>query len=263
MATVENFRQKWNMDKETKKSLKELGFSENEIKVYLALTGLGEASAAVVAKKVELPRTTAISLLAKLEKEGYLASNKYRGKIYYWTESPRVLAEVFSHKVEVAQNMEGFLTSLYRQEKNFPFVKNFDTKKSIGLQMEKIVSALPKKSIIKTIDTPQEGNYRKIFSENMENVFMSLKNKHQLLTKTLVPHATFKGVPEHKLKIQSIEIRELPAEVNFKSSVWLIGGRLVFFSGNPPFLVIINHPAIVEGFRGIYDFLWSVSTSKN
>lgn len=251
------------MNSEIKKSLKELGFSDNEIKVYLALTSLGEAPATAVAKKVELPRTTVISLLERLEKEGYLTSNKYRGKIYYWIESPRVLAEVFSSKVEIAKSMEDFFTSLYRQDKNFPFVKVFDTKKGIALQIEKMISSLPKKSVIRTIDTPQEGNYRKIFSENMEKVFFSSKGKRQILTETLVPNKTFKEVPVEKLKIQNIKIREMPPELNFKSSIWLLGGRLIFFSGNPPFLVVIDHQAMVAGFSGIYNFLWSLSLPKN
>ena len=51
------------------KQLTELGFNSNEARVYVALTQLGEANATNIAKKADLPRTTAISILQKLEKE--------------------------------------------------------------------------------------------------------------------------------------------------------------------------------------------------
>ena len=51
------------------RQLKELGFNDNEANVYVALTRLGEANATNIAKKSDLPRTTVISILQKLEKE--------------------------------------------------------------------------------------------------------------------------------------------------------------------------------------------------
>jgi sugar-specific transcriptional regulator TrmB len=51
------------------KKLKELGFNDNETKVYLSITKLGESSSANIAKKADLPRTTTISILEKLHKK--------------------------------------------------------------------------------------------------------------------------------------------------------------------------------------------------
>jgi len=59
------------MPVQLKKVLKELGFKDNEIKVYLALTELGEAPASKVAKKAGLPRTTTIDNLEHLENENF------------------------------------------------------------------------------------------------------------------------------------------------------------------------------------------------
>ncbi|XLQ20532.1 MAG: helix-turn-helix domain-containing protein [Candidatus Moraniibacteriota bacterium] len=39
------------MSQKIKKYLRELGFSKNEQKIYIALTELGEASASIIAKK--------------------------------------------------------------------------------------------------------------------------------------------------------------------------------------------------------------------
>lgn len=44
-------------------ALKEFGLSENETKVYLALTKTGESTAQNIAKNAGLPRTTTYHLL--------------------------------------------------------------------------------------------------------------------------------------------------------------------------------------------------------
>ena len=61
-----------------KENLKELGFNSNEVKVYIALTQLGEGTAALVAKKADLPRTTVISLLERLGSQNYITTHIHK-----------------------------------------------------------------------------------------------------------------------------------------------------------------------------------------
>lgn len=251
------------MKKEIKDNLKELGFNENEIRIYITLTELGEAKASEIAKKSDLPRTTAISILEKLKNEGYITIHQYKGVAYYWIESPKIIANVFNHKTEVAGNLSNLLADLYRNEANFPSSHVYDTKTGIKNFIEKTLANLEKKSIIYTIDTPNEGNYSKIFSDTVENNIKSIKTKRGLLTYTLIPFGSYKDIAEEKIKSQSIKIRELPKDLNFKSSIWIIKDLVVFFSGNPPFLTAIKHKSIFQGIRGIFDFLWNISEPKN
>ena len=76
-----------------KNHLKELGFSGNETRVYIALTCFGESTAATIAKKAALKRTTSISILEKMAREHYVSQHTHRGTNYYWIESPSVLRE--------------------------------------------------------------------------------------------------------------------------------------------------------------------------
>ncbi|NTW22474.1 helix-turn-helix domain-containing protein [Candidatus Falkowbacteria bacterium] len=244
---------------EIKKSLAELGFNHNEIKVYVALTQLGEAPAAQIAKKAGLPRTTAISILAKLAEENYLTQHRYRGVTYYWVESPQAIASAFETKIKVANDLNSLLTDLYRSETHFPYAQVYDTKNSIRNFIEKFIAAQPKKSTIYTIDTPSAGNYSKIYSEQIGSSMLSKKQVRGISTRTLVPHGSIGTINPAKLAAQKIELRELPKEIDFKASFWLAQNQLVHFSGNPPFAVVIKHPLIVKSFESIYDFLWKTS----
>ncbi|MFC1645337.1 TrmB family transcriptional regulator [Patescibacteria group bacterium] len=251
------------MIREIKSNLKSLGFNPNEIKVYVALTQLGEAKASEIAKKSDIARTTAISILDKLKTEGYITTHKYRGVTYYWIESPKMIANILKHKVDVANNLNELLGDVYHSESSFPVSRVYDTKSSIAMFIEKMLSNVEKNSVIYTIDTPGEGNYEKIFSKSVNENISKLKAKRGVVTKTIVPFGFFDEIKSDKLSGQSIEVRELPEGCDFNASFWIVGDMIVHFSGNPPFLVSVRHPKIVSGMKGMYDFLWNISNSKN
>ena len=245
------------MIRDLKAKLKELDFSDNEMAVYIALTRLGEAPAAAVAKKAGLPRTTAISLLNKLAEENYLTTHTYHGTTYFWVESPRAIVVSLEHKLEIAGKLNELLTGLYRTEANFPYAQVFDTKLSIKKFIEKLLAGLKRRDIIYTIDTPVMGNYAKIFADDTNGVIAREKKKKDILTRTLVPFGSYASIKPEKLKGLNLEIRELPREINFKASLWIVGDLVVLFSGNPPFLVAIRHELITASLIGIVSFLWT------
>ncbi|OGF28531.1 hypothetical protein A2331_03145 [Candidatus Falkowbacteria bacterium RIFOXYB2_FULL_34_18] len=251
------------MNKEIEKNLQELDFRPNEIKVYLALTKLGEARASIIAKKADLPRTTTISILDKLYEENFLTLHQYKGVRYYWIESPQVISEIFKNKMNYAKDLSLILGDLYHSDSSFPTARVIDTKNGIKNYIEKTILSLEKKSIIYTMDTPNIGNYEKVFSESIIRNLNLLKKKKQIQTKTLVPHNTLKDIKTEKLTTQNIEIRELPKEINFFSSMWIINNSLVHFSAFPLFLTVINHKKITEGIKNIYNFLWNISNIRH
>jgi len=247
------------MIKEIKESLKELGFGESEIKVYVALTQLGEAGAAQIAKKADLPRTTAISVLNKLKEDGYITTHIYRGTTYYWVESPKKIANVLEHRISVANDLGEMLSDLYREEAHFPVAQIFDTKTGIKKAIEKMLTNLDKKSTIYTIDTPAAGNYTRLYTTKSENNIMSIKKNRDVTTHTLIPFGARKDITPEKIKRQPIEIREMPEGLKFEGSLWIAKDLIAHFSGKPPFLITIKHEKIVAGIKGIYNFLWSIS----
>lgn len=248
---------------EIKNQLKELGFSNNETKIYIALTELGEAKASIIAKKCSLPRTTVISVLSVLEKQKYLSVHKHHNTSYYWIESPKIIKTILENKIEIADRLDNLLTDLYRKEAHFPTTQIYDTRVGIKNFIEKMISDLTKKSIIYTIDAPKSKNYSRIFNKQVEDNIIRLKFKREIITKTLIQFDSFKEIPKEKLKTQNIQIKELPKNIDFEASLWIIKDSLIHFSGTPPFIIVIKHEKIVSGIKSIYEFLWNISTPKN
>lgn len=243
--------------------LKELGFTSNEIKVYLAMTQLGESAVSIIAKKADLPRTTVASILLKLSDQKYVSAHTYHGVIRYWVESPKMIEDALLHRAGIARELNDLLSDLYRAEADFPHAEIYDTKKSIKTFIEKTLLGLKKNTVIQTIDTPAAGNYTKIYSDDFGKTLRLLKTKKGIVTHTLVSFDYFKKIKQEKLLLQNIQIREMPREVkNFQASIWIIDDILVLFSGAYPFIVVVRHRIITESFKGIYGFLWSISEKK-
>jgi len=237
-------------------TLQELGLSKTEVSVYLALTQQGEASASTLAKKTNLPRTTVISILERFAHDGLITSHRYHGTTYFWIESPQVLVDFFKQKVNLAEHLQRDLTSLYRTDTSFPFADVYDTKVSIQRFVQKFLTSLPKKAILRTIDTPGEGNYRRIYGDLVSENLLKVKRLRGVLTRTLIPVRDFAAIDPKKLKAQEITLRGLPANMTFGGSLWVSDDLLIHFSGLPPFAAVIKHATIVAGVRSLFDALW-------
>jgi sugar-specific transcriptional regulator TrmB len=247
------------MTTQIKKYLKELGFNDKEITVYIALTQLGEAGASTIAKKADLPRTTVISILQKLGKENYISIHRYHGRNIFWIESPKMIKQTFEQKVVIADELDSLLTDLYSSESDFPHAQIYDTKSSITSFVEELIIKTQKGSTIYTIDNPKSGNYRKILSETFYYNMLNIKVDNCITTKTLIPHNTLKTIDTQKIIDRHIEIKEMPKNITFEASFWIIENTLVLFSGKYPFIVAVNHKIITHSFQSIFNYLWSVS----
>lgn len=70
--------------------LKNLGFSEKEAKVYLALLEFGTQPASVIAKKTSLPKATVLFLFDNLFKKNYIKRSQ-KGRVLYFYADPEDL----------------------------------------------------------------------------------------------------------------------------------------------------------------------------
>lgn len=240
-------------------SLHDLGFGDKETRVYEALTKLGEAKASDIAKKAEIARTTTTSILEKFREAGYVTTHRYRGVHYYWIESPDTLVHLFREKTALAEQLKGMLTEAYRSEAHFPTVQTFDTRAAIKQFITGFLGALDMQSTLRTIDAAHEGNYAKIYPENIGALLYSIKKRRKIMTHTLVPAGSMQHVDPKKIALQDILVRELPSGLEFSGSIWITRRSLIHFSGNPPFLIEARHERIVEGMCTLFDYLWGIS----
>lgn len=248
------------MIKAISKRLRELGFNRNETAVYVALTQLGEANATDIAKKADLPRTTALSILGKLENEKYISIQRYKGRSMFWIESPKMLSESFMSRARQAEELGSLLADLYRSEADFPYAKIYDTKVGIRSFIEKVILEAEKGSEILTFESPNSGNYQRILSREFFYSMLDMKRERRISTRSLIPAGSAKAIDAEKTGRQEIVLREMPEAMEFRASFWIVKDTLVLFSGKYPFVVAINHRIITGSMKSIFEYLWGVSS---
>ena len=82
------------------KILKELGFSQNEIEVYIALLELDSTGVTNIAKKSGINRTSCYDILESLVKKGLVSKFKKEKKIYFTASDPKRLLNYLDREKE-------------------------------------------------------------------------------------------------------------------------------------------------------------------
>lgn len=124
--------------------LSQLGFSENEIEIYLATLDLSSASAQEIAKQAGLPRTTAYSILRRLVRRGLVGKTVKRSKTRFVAEDPKKLQGLIDTLNTELQSKMQDLDARYRGKSSKPRVTIYEGSDAIGKVFSDTLHSKPK-----------------------------------------------------------------------------------------------------------------------
>jgi len=138
------------MNSMIKDKLRELGFSEKEVQIYLTLLAVGSAVASDIAKRSGIKRSTAYVILESLAERGLVSAMDRRGiRVYHAAPAEQLV----QHMKNMASRYEGFadaakellpaLKASRRTEKSSaPKVRFFEGQKAIRSVYEDTLASL-------------------------------------------------------------------------------------------------------------------------
>lgn len=154
------------------KFLEELGLSDKESKVYLALLEVENDSVIDLSKKTDINRTTIYPVLESLSKKGLISEIKVDKKVRYAAESPeRLETYVERRKIQLEEQERKLkdiipqLKSVQRDKGEKPIIKFYDGKEGIMSAIKEYFGPSPKGGnayflydydLVNEIFTPQE-----------------------------------------------------------------------------------------------------------
>jgi sugar-specific transcriptional regulator TrmB len=158
------------------KYLREIGLSEKESAVYVALLSFDKASVVDISKKASLKRPTTYVILESLSKKGLVSEANIGKKTFYIAEPPEKLALFVERQIHLLEENKKSLDiivpqlkSIQREQGEKPLVQFFEGKEGILSSHSDIFSS--------KIDNEPLYN---IFSTDMIVDFLSEKEKMQL-----------------------------------------------------------------------------------
>lgn len=245
--------------------LTDMGFSRKEAKAYIFLLKLGTQPASVIAKKMELPRSTGQFILESLVKK-HLATKMSKNKIFYYTsESPQNISTIIDF--EKNKCIQLFADRKKKLDEVLPGLSALVTSNVIRPNITYYEGLEGIKKVYKTIlkegkDIYRFGDITKIYEALGVYTDEYIKERNELGFKTHAIMPFHEGQPSSK-KINQKQNREV---LYIPQKYFPMGGEIRIFGNkvgiislqkDSPLGVIIESETIAKMFYSIFMVIWN------
>jgi sugar-specific transcriptional regulator TrmB len=234
-----------NIDEE----LRMLGFSNNEIKIYLTLLRIGESKAGRIAKEAFLERTSTYNSLKKLQEKGLVSSIIESNRKIFCVADPERIVEFFKEKQEQSKNLIPKLRAIKQFEHEKESIVKFRGYNGVKNVLNDILKTLKDKEEYLILGS--EGQ----LSERMPifaNIFVARKDERKLRTRILVredslknnmsKYTTTRYMPQNYVSSTVISIYDNKVSMILWSEI--------------PEAIIIDDAGTALTFRSYFESLW-------
>jgi HTH-type transcriptional regulator, sugar sensing transcriptional regulator len=245
--------------REATERLLELGLSEKEAQVYLAMLELGPTGVNDIAKKAEVNRSTTYLHLESLARRGLASHVEREGKTVYTAESPKRLeqlihdeqAELKTKQKKLGESLPYFM-ALFNAIEDKPKVRFFEGEEGIVTVRELLKETDGEFLTFTAID---EGTVEmsKIEEEQRKRVTRWKTGRCVMSVKTGC------AVPEFdrrnwKVRFISYETSPFTGELN------MIGDTVAAcVLKSKPMAFVVQSPEMANLFRTLFEYVWSTA----
>lgn len=245
------------------KILEELGFSQKEVSIYLAMIQLDQATATSISKEVDINRTTIYDVLDDLMARGVVSKVKKSGKSYFYALPPDKLIDylererseynkkVDSQKQKIESIMPDLLSLQNLQSKNKPKVRFFEGEKGMREAYEDSLTADGSIRAYANIEEmhkalpeffPEYYKRRAKAGIHIQGIFPQSKYSTERVKKNKEEMRTSKFLPDEKM--------------NFSPEINIYNNKILIVSWRETMAIIIESKELADFHKLIYDLLW-------
>lgn len=242
------------------KLLHEIGLSEGEIKVYLALLKLGQTKTGLLSKEAQVSSSKVYKILDRLEKKG-LAGHIIQGQVSYFKAMPpsSIIDYIEEKESKIKEEKDNF-SKLLPQLENIESIKKsqatlFEGAKATTNLFRNILTDLKKGDeyfVIGAMYGESPGLRDFFFSYHKERAKLGIK------VNMLANYET-KGNLEKTTELNS-EVKYLPKYFMSKLQITFYKNKafICIWTKNPKAFLIEDDEA-VQGFKAYFDILWKIA----
>jgi sugar-specific transcriptional regulator TrmB len=237
---------------------KELGLSENEAKVYVALLELGQTTTGQIIKKTGIYRVMVYDTLEKLLNLGLANYSIIKNIKYFEAENPKQLLELVKNKEIIA---ESIITNLSKLQKNTELKSGaiiYEGWKGIKAAQENYFKEFKKSNDEYLMVGASRNLHEKL--DTYFNYFHERRSKLGVPAKLLFNENNRKfGLL--KKKYGPVQIRFMPK--NLITPSWISTYKDMILIGvaeeNLPMAFFIKNKIVAESYKQYFYFMWAQS----
>lgn len=237
--------------------LKQLGFSEKEIKVYLALLKNGPSSVRTLAQASGINRGTTYDILKSLKEGGLVSFYHKDTKQFFVAEDPSALNKTLEQKIgnlkEVKQNLIHIipeLKSLFNEAGDKPVVKYYEGQSGVKTVLS---------DVLEVTESSKEKRYSVFSSAAIrEYIYKAYPNftKDRIRKKIKIRAI---GLGHKGTKAELAEKKSLNTKKSPPTYILIYPGKVAMISVNSakqPLALIIEDEALFSTQQQLFDFIW-------
>ncbi|MBU1177892.1 BlaI/MecI/CopY family transcriptional regulator [Patescibacteria group bacterium] len=237
-------------------SLKKYGLSEQEAKIYLDLLQIIEAPVYTVSQRTGIPRTSVYTTLERLRQKGFVTSIRKNSVLHYTPESPQAFVSALEEKKKVISAVLPEMADLIDSAKILPTVKLYQGRKGYIKVRQEMLATFKKKKIKQILAISSPSDF--IMFPKYFPIWVEARKKLGVGARILLRADAKADKHFQNNKTDLREVRYLPPEYQYKSTLNIYGDQMAIFSlqGKDFNSIIIDSTVITEMFRQFFNLTW-------
>ncbi len=237
--------------------LEDLGLSEAEAKVYLALIETGSTLAGPIIKKTGLHRGTTYQILQRLKEKGLVSSIIKGKKQYFEPIDPERLLDVLKEKQENLKEILPVLKERLETSKEKQEVTVYSGVKGIRSVMDKMLEELNPNE--EYYDFGVSGLFRDIMGPYWDT-WQKLKRKYKIKS-YVVFNEELKEKNPKILKDYHGELKFHPKEYSSITDTMIYKDTVILFiwTAKPPIAIVIKNKDNAESYKNQFKLMWKLA----
>jgi|TARA_Y100000310_G_scaffold136203_1_gene135095 sugar-specific transcriptional regulator TrmB len=232
--------------------LKELGLTDNEIKVYLILLEHGVLNPTKIAEKTGLHRSYIYDTLERLLDRGIVNTVLVNNKKNYQPVDPKALREIFELKMRQLDSILPQLSSLFQSTKEETRIELHRGKRVYRTLIKDLLANLKNNDTVLLLGVDENilETVEPIYVKQYLNIIKEKNIKEKIIIKQ----------GGKKLEEEHLEYRELNPKYLDETTIVIYQSKVfMFIWGNPYHLIIIESSKVANTYRKQFDLLWNIS----
>jgi len=232
-------------------TLRELGFDEKEIAIYLALLRIGETTATKISQETNIERTLVYYIIEKLMNQG-LVSYKFKNNVkYYSAANPEKILDDLKEKEKSFQGVLPFLLELQKKQYHEP-VKVEIYKGQEGLKA--LINDMFKQKT-EFLIFGEEGQIQ-THSPTLYKQYLRRLIEEDIHEKLIV-----RGDWRGKIwKSKNSHLRYISKDVISPVTTVIYANKVFFSIWDPPYYhVLIQSKNLTDSFKAYFNHFWKIA----
>ncbi len=242
------------INKQLKKTLVDIGLTDEESRVYLTALSLGPDTVAHISKKSALPRTTTYDIIKSLCLKGLMFIDMGRIKKTYVAEPPAKLRNMLEDNLRKIDDVLPNLNAISGFSYNDASFKYYEGIDNVKLQYESILKQVKANDEYFVLsDQEKLMQFDEVFFHN----FFEKRARLGIEAKLLLQHSSVSLCMKEHQKNFNCEVKILPEDVKLSTNLVITPHCVMIHQLTyPVFAIVIENKNIIHMHQESFKIMW-------